>query len=212
MVINLLLILPSSIIPRLNVTIFRAKCGTEIVRVRVKLMNQMKYLLACVLLILSTQVVNSQSEPERKAYSESNRIEGITRNTIYEQAKIAFVSRYNKGNVPLRMNKNNGQLIGSGVYFYKTKSEPIMINYLVKMQINDAGYSLKVCDFYFEKGHGKKQLSGYIYQSNSVNDKKALSVEKKLRPTTSKIATIVTNDISATLDKISHNAIVNRGE
>ena len=172
----------------------------------------MKYIFTCVLLILSTQVVNSQSEPERKAYSESNRLEGITRNTIYEQAKIAFISKYNKGNVPLRMNKNKGTLIGSGVYFYKTKSEPIMINYLVKMQINDAGYSLKVCDFHFEKGHGKKQLSGYIYQTNSINDKKALAVEKKLRPTTNKIATIVTNDISATLEKLSLNAIVDRGE
>ncbi len=172
----------------------------------------MKYLLTCVLLIFSTQLVNSQSEPERKAYSESNSIEGITRNTVYEQAKVTFINKYNKGNTPLRMNKNKGVLVGSGVYFYKTKSEPIMINYLVKMKINEAGYSLKVCDFYFEKGHGKKQLTGYIYQSNSINDKKAWSVEKKLRPTTSKIATIVTNDISATLDKLSQNAIVNRGE
>lgn len=172
----------------------------------------MKYLFICILLITSSHVVNSQSEPERKAYSESNRIEGIAKNTIYEQAKFVFIKKYNKGNVALRMNKNNGKLTGSGVYFYKTKSEPIMINYIVKMQITDKGYSLKVGDFYFEKGQGKKQLKGYIYQSNSINGKKAMSVEKKLRATTSKIATIVTNDISATLDKLSQNAIVTRGD
>ncbi len=104
------------------------------------------------LMTLSMSIPSNAQEPI--IFSEVVPVEGVSKEELYNRAKIWFTTSYNSANDVLQMDdKENGQIIGKAVITYNSSlynaSEHFdgSINYTIKVLIKDGRYKYEISNF-----------------------------------------------------------------
>ncbi|GAB4199695.1 MAG: DUF4468 domain-containing protein [Bacteroidia bacterium] len=107
--------------------------------------------LAFIIMIATTMVVFGQ---EPLAYTEVVQVDSVSKNELYNRAKVWFATTYNSVNDVLQIdNKEEGMLIGKAIMKYEpnvfTGSEQTKgnIKYTIKIFVKDGRYKYEITDF-----------------------------------------------------------------
>ncbi len=151
--------------------------------------TQLNLLVFCLALTIHP-VLSQNGRGDVLVFSEEVKMNGATKDVLYESAKGIFLEKYQNSPYLLRMNKNTSCISGGSVETMQSNAKSITptLTYHVFLKLKDDGYVLEVKDFYYKKSskHGKgvkvylKGENTYFSSKKAKNTHRKLSVEANL--------------------------------